>query len=95
MTQFSISGERNGRHITITWEDGVLGGDDPDTVAWIKQWAEMLEGQVMGMLVGPKTRHNHLESPWSARSIITHVFPGKTTFEGKMPTIEVPPGAML
>jgi hypothetical protein len=94
VTRFSISGERNGQQISITWEDGELGGD-PDTVAWIEQLAEMYEGQAVGMLVGPRTRHDHLQSQWSARSLITSVFPGKTTFEGAMPTIQAPPGAIL
>lgn len=91
MTQFSISGERNGRHITITWEDGKLSGD-PATVWWIQQLAEMEEGQTVRMLVGPATTHDHLASPWSARALIQSVFPGKTTFAGAMPAIDVPLG---
>ncbi len=31
MMTFSISGERSGRHITVTWSDGELSGD-PATV---------------------------------------------------------------
>ena len=93
-TTFSISGERNRRHITITWTDGELSGDPP-TVWWIRQYAQMLDGTMQGQVGGPYTTHDHLQSPYTARALIKSVFPGPTTQHGHLPAIDLPDGAIM
>ncbi len=94
MTTFAISGERNGRHITITWTDGELSGDPP-TVWWLRQYAKMIEGTMQGQVGGPYTTHDHLASPYTACAIIKSVFPGPTTQHGNLPTIDLPAEANM
>lgn len=94
-TSFSVSGQRDGRLVTLTWTDGELSGDDPATVAWVKELAQLLEGTMQGQLGGPYTMTDHLASPYTARAIMRSVFRGPTTFSGALPTIELPPGAVM
>jgi hypothetical protein len=91
MAQFTISGERYGRHVSVTWTDGELSGDE-STCGWIRQVAKMHEGRRVRPLVGPTTTHDHLSSPYSARVLIRLVFPGRTMQEGSLPLLpDVPP----
>lgn len=94
MTTFSISGQRNGRLVSVTWTDGKLSGDH-DTVVWLEQLAQILDGTMQGQLGGPYTTHDHLSSPYTARSLMRSVFTGKTTFAGKLPAIDLPEGAIM
>lgn len=93
-TTFSISGMRNGAHITVTWTDGALSGD-ADTAAWIETLATALDGTMQGQLGGPYTTTDHLSSPYTARALMRSVFPGTTTFTGALPTIHLPDGAIM
>ena len=67
MTRLSFEGLRNGRHASITWEDGALFGD-PEACAWIEYLARVLEGQPIGPIGGPYSSRDHLQDPYAARA---------------------------
>jgi len=93
MTKFTFSGKRNGKPITITWEDGALSGD-PDTVAWIKYYAAAMEGSIVGPVGGPYSTTDHLGDPYAASELIRSIFPGSVQVEGDLPLRECPAGAI-
>jgi len=93
MTRLTFSGMRNRKRVTVTWEDGRLSGHAP-TVAWIRRYAGMLEGQITGPIGGPYTTTDHLHNPYVAAEIIRSVFPGKVTMAGELPLREAPAGTI-
>lgn len=94
MAQFTITGERNGKRVRVTWRDGKLTGNDPATLAVVRQIARSLEGTIQGLPGSVSTTANHLSSPYSACAIIRSVFPGKVTQDRPLPEIALPPGAI-
>lgn len=97
MTKFSLTGTRNGKRVTVTWEDGDLSSTDPAMVQWIQELARMEEGRPVRLMPAAPTFHDHLADPYSACALIRSVFPDPRTLEmrGKLPTMEVPPGAIV
>jgi len=93
MTRLVFTGLRNGREISITWEDGALSGD-PDTVAWIKYYAAAMEGSIVGPIGGPYSTTDHLGDPYAASELIRSVFPGDVRMVGELPLRIAPPGAI-
>ena len=97
-TEFSISGQRDGAQVRVTWRaGGALTSSDGDATArWIKQIAAALDGTVQGLPGLPSTLRDHLSSPYTACALMRSVFPGHTTLHGALPAVETPPdGAVL
>lgn len=95
--EFSISGKRDGHHVTVTWrEGGALTSSDHDATArWITHLAAALDGTLQGLPGLPSTLHDHLSSPYTACALMRAVFPGHTTLHGALPPVEAPDGAVL
>jgi hypothetical protein len=97
MTQFTITGERNGATVSITWRDGKVGatvaGDAASLAAAgvVRELAKRCEGQIRDPPGLPKTSTQHLRSPYGACDIMQSIFPGKTELEGKLPPLADPP----
>ena len=93
MAEFTITGKRNGKRISITWRDGQLSGDRA-TVLWIKQLAQGYEGTIQGLPGAPATVTRHLSSPYTACALIRSVFPGAVEQDQSLPPLSIPPGAI-
>jgi hypothetical protein len=93
MTRLTFTGLRNGREISITWEDGALSGD-PELVGWIQHIAALAEGRVVGSVGGPYSSHDHLADPYAARALILSAFPGEVHQDGDPPPRVAPSGAI-
>jgi hypothetical protein len=95
LTRLTFAGLRNGRHTSVTWEDGALSGD-PDVVEWIEYIARIAEASatIVGGIGGPYSSHDYLASPYSARELILSVFPGEVRQEGDLPPRIAPPRAI-
>lgn len=94
MAEFTVSGERNGRRVSITWRDGALSGTDQPTVDWIEHLAAQLDGSIQGLPGLPGTLTDHLSSPYTAYALIRSVFPGKTRLDRPLPRVDIPDGAI-
>jgi hypothetical protein len=93
MTRLTFIGTRNGKPISIVWEDGALFGD-LETCRWIHHLAALLEGQIVGSIGGPYSTSNHLADPYGARAIILSIFPDEVRQVGDLPARVAPPGAV-
>ena len=92
--RFAITGERGGKFVTVTWTDGALSGD-AEAVAALKRLAHALDGTLQGQLGGPYTLTDHLGSPYTACALMKRLFVrGTTDQEGKLPPLNIPPGAI-
>jgi hypothetical protein len=94
MAEFTIHGQRTGKHVSVTWRDGALVSNDPATVQWIQELAQQLDGTIQGLPGLPSTTHDHLSSPYTACALIRTVFPGKTHQDQPLPPLDIPPGAI-
>lgn len=93
MATFTITGQRDGRRISITWTDGALSGD-AETVEWIEHLAAQLDGKSQRYGAAPATLHHHLHSPYSACGLIRSVFSGRVEQDQPLPPLDLPPGAI-
>jgi hypothetical protein len=96
MTKLTFTGQRGGKDISITWEDGTLSGD-ADTVDWIRYIARIAEasGTIVGGIGGPYASGEYLEDPYAAAELIRSVFPAPPHMEGELPERYAPPGAII
>lgn len=94
MTKFSVTGQRNGKRVSVTWRDGVLSGADDDLIAWIEHLATQLDGTVQGLPGLPKSTSDHLRNPYAACAIIQSVFAGKTVIHPPLPAVKIRDGAV-
>jgi hypothetical protein len=95
MAQFTISGERGGEPCSVTWTDGELSGDAA-TVEWVQFFAQILEGQAVRLIPHLPTYHDHLSNVYSACALMRRVFkPGTVKQDRPLPTVYVPPGAVI
>lgn len=90
MTTFTLHGTFAGREIDLTWADGDLSGDAA-AVREVRAIAEGYEGHMTGQPGGPYTTHDHLSSPYTARSLMRMVFTGRPTMTGSVPALPDPP----
>jgi hypothetical protein len=93
MTRLTFTGKRNGKQISITWEDGALSGEEP-TVGWIQRYAAAMDGKPIGPVGGPYSTTDHLADPYAASELIRSIFPGSVQVEGELPARLAPPGAI-
>jgi hypothetical protein len=93
MTKLTFTGTRNGKQISITWEDGALSGDEQVT-GWIKHYAAAMDGQIVGPVGGPYSTTDHLADPYAASELIRSIFPGSVQVEGDLPYRIAPDGAV-
>jgi hypothetical protein len=94
MTRLVFTGIRNHQIVRVVWQDGALSGD-LEACAWIRRYAALLEGRVIGAIGGPYSTSNHLADPYAARAIILSIFPGTVAQVGDLPLRERPAGAIL
>lgn len=94
MAEFTISGQRNGHSVSVTWRDGAVSGNDDATVQWIRDLAHQLDGTIQGLPGLPSTIHDHLSSPYTACAIIRSVFAGSVTQDKPLPPLDIPPNAI-
>jgi hypothetical protein len=91
VVRFTLTGSRNGKTVSITWEDGSLSGD-ADAVSAVQHVADVWEGRTIGQPGGPYTTQNHLASPYTARYFMCRVFSERPTLtEGALPLLPDPP----
>jgi hypothetical protein len=93
MTRLTFIGERNGREISVTWQNGALFGD-PEACEWIRYLARVIDGQILGPIGGPYVARKYLRNPYAARWLILSVFPGDVRQEGDLPPRLAPRGAI-
>ncbi len=94
MTSFSITGLRGGKRVTVAWTDGKI-TSDAEAVERLHLIAELSEGVCRGQPGGPYTTTDHLSSPYTACAMMKLLFePRTTTQTGKLPLLDVPPGAI-
>lgn len=93
MADFTITGQRNGALVRVTWREGgaLESSDDGVTARWIEQLAAALDGTLQGLPGLPATLRDHLESPYTACALIRSVFPGHTVLAGALPPIAAAP----
>lgn len=97
MTRLTFTGKRNGKDISIIWEDGALTGDDGldgAVLDWIEQYARAMDGHTVGPIGGPYSTTDHLADPYAASEIIKSMFPGSVQVEGELPYRVAPDGAI-
>ena len=95
MAEFTVSGQRGGAPVSVTWRDGVVMSDDQDaTAAWIRHLAALREGAPLRYGAAPATLHDHLQSPYSACGLIRSVFAGPVTQDRPLPPLDLPPDAI-
>lgn len=95
MAEFTISGQRNGAHVEVTWRDGALSSSDGDATARVvQQVAAEEEGRLHRYGMAPATTRHHLRSPYTTCALIRSVFPGPVTQDQPLPPLDLPPGAI-
>jgi ferric-dicitrate binding protein FerR (iron transport regulator) len=94
MAEFTITGQRNGHPVSVTWRDGALTSNDHATAQWLQELARQLEGTIQGLPGLPSTMHDHLSSPYTACALMRSVFPGPVTQDQPLPPLALPPGAI-
>lgn len=90
---FEVRGRFVNRDVTISWDNGELGGDE-FAVRWAKNIAEIREGRSVGPVCGPYTQTKHLDNALSAYFILTQSLDEVYDVTGDVPTVPVTPGVI-
>lgn len=91
---FTLKGKYNGREVEVTWDNGILSGDD-FLVRRLQCEAEAMEGFLIAFPTMGGTMHNHLQDPLSALYLILKQFEEVYESLGDVPQLpDVPDGVI-
>lgn len=96
MPEFTITGLRAGRTVSVTWRDGgrLTSSDDDATAIWVERLAAAYDGTPRRYGMAPATVHDHLRSPYTACGLIRSVFAGRVHQDQPLPALDLPPDAI-
>lgn len=98
MTTFTLEGTFMGKLTHITWADGVLSGDNPRLVSWVRRDAVGYEGHLISSSAGVTSVRNHLQNPYIAHTLICRWMSEQQPkiVAGELPALPEPPeGAVM